>query len=53
MSYYRIVGNFRDFHDQTPARKICSHENFFLQNVLANKSSTVPSSRRSSKLSES
>ena len=34
MSYYRIVGNFRDFHDQTQARKICSHENFFLQMFL-------------------
>ena len=36
--------NFHDFHDQTPA-----HENLF-QNVLADESSTVPSSHRSSKL---
>ena len=59
MSYYRIAGNFHKaeifaiFTIKHQLAKICSHENFFLQNVLADESSTVPLSRRSSKLSES
>ena len=55
MNDYRIVGNFceaeifRDFRDQTPTR-----ENLFLHKFLVdNESSTVPSSHRSSKLTES
>ena len=59
MSYYRIVGNFREaqvfaiFTIRYQLAKICSHKKFFLLNVLADESSTVPSSRRSNKLSES
>ena len=59
MSYYRMVGNFHEaeifaiFTVKHQLAKICSRENFFLQNVLADKSSTVPLTRRSSKLSKS
>ena len=56
---YRIAENFREaeifaiFMIKHQLAKICSHENFFLLNVLADELSTVPSSRRTSKLSES
>ena len=43
----------RNFYDETPARENLFPRKFFLQNVLADESSTVPSSCRSSKLSES
>ena len=59
MSYYCIVGNFHEaeifaiFMIKHQLAKICSPKKILLQNVLADESSTVPSSRRSSKLSES
>ena len=54
-STYRIVGNFCEaeifaiFAIKHQLAKICSSANFFLHKFLADKSSTVPSSRRSSK----
>ena len=56
---YRIAGNFCEaeifaiFAIKHQLAKFCSRENLLLQKFLADESSTVPSSRRSSKSTES